>query len=68
MKYSIAIMRKEALGMLVILLVILAAILLLGVFGALGLAVGFLIFPDVAILIAAIILATVLIIKKIGSK
>ena len=54
--------------MLVILLVMLAAILLLGVFGALGLAVGFLIFPDVAILIAAIILATVLIIKKIGSK
>lgn len=61
-------MRKEALCMLVILLAILAAILLLGVFGALGLAVGFLIFPDVAILIAAIILATVLIIKKTGSK
>ena len=54
--------------MLIILLVILAAILLLVVFGALGLAVGFLIFPDVAILIAAIILATVLIIKKTGSK
>ena len=61
-------MRKEALCMLVILLAMLAAILLLGVFGALGLAVGFLIFPDVAILIAAIILATVLIIKKTGSK
>ena len=61
-------MRKEALCMLVILLAMLAAILLLGVFGALGLAVGFLIFPDVAILIAALILATVLIIKKTGSK
>lgn len=61
-------MRKEALCMLVILLAILAAILLLGVFGALGLAVGFLIFPDVAILVAALILATVLIIKKTGSK
>lgn len=54
--------------MLVILLAILAAILLLGVFGALGLTVGFLIFPDVAILVAALILATVLIIKKTGSK
>lgn len=54
--------------MLIILLTILAAILLLGVFGALGLAVGFLIFPDVAILVAALILATVLIIKKTGSK
>ena len=61
-------MRKEALCMLVILLAMLAAILLLGVFGALGLAVGFLMFPDVAILIAALILATVLIVKKIGSK
>lgn len=61
-------MRKEALCMLVILLAILAAILLLGVFGALGLTVGFLIFPDVAILVAALILATVLIIKKTGSK
>ena len=54
--------------MLIILLAILAAILLLGLFGTLGLAVGFLIFPDVAILIAALILATVLIIKKTGSK
>ena len=54
--------------MLVILLAILAAILLLGVFRTLGLAVGFLIFPDVAILVAAFILATVLIVKKIGSK
>lgn len=61
-------MRKEALRMLIILLAMLAAILLLWVFGTLGLAVGFLIFPDVAILIAALILATVLIVKKIGSK